>query len=80
MSGTGLTDLDHAQSRPRAGAAVGEFVLELYQLAKHGLLHAEDTPSRPLEDIFLEVYSTMKRPVSSRLRVGILKAHIACPQ
>ncbi|KIX06977.1 fumarylacetoacetase [Rhinocladiella mackenziei CBS 650.93] len=41
-------------SKPRAGAAIGEFVLELAELAKHGIFAAESETLMPWEDIFLE--------------------------
>ncbi len=43
------------QSRPRAGIAIGDLVIELHELAKIQVLEHDVNDFALLEDIFLEV-------------------------
>jgi hypothetical protein len=69
-----------AQSRPRAGVAIGDFVLELHQLAKYGLLEVEAASPGRLEEIFLEVGDMAMRPTKPDPNICILNPDTACAE
>ena len=43
------------QSSPRAGVRLGDFVIELHELAQHGVFNAHEETSKILKSVFLEV-------------------------
>ena len=66
------------QTGPRAGAAVGDFVLVLHELAKHGLFNACSVNQKTLESVFLEV-STPQQASSRHMLTSLSQCSMDSP-